>query len=352
MRYTVTLPRQTAEAEAYTVASWHVQIGDHVEPGDALLSVRAAETDASADGATTSAVVSPVYGVLARRMVLPGENIEVGEPLAVLSGVPEPVSAPTMAPSPPAVPAPDVARGLEEVVPYSAARRLLAEHDARSWTGSPHVVTVATADITEVERLRARVAQSLDAREGLKLGLLPFLLSVTGAVLVAHPALNATAGDENGRSGALIGTRQKRHVAIGVPLATGAGGRVAVPVVRIPEKKSIVALAREWDDLARRAHAGALTPAEQQGATFTIAPSEPHSDVLFQTTILHRPQAALLSVGAVVRTPVALPDDTVAIRPILHLCLTHDARVVTGSEAIAFLSAVKRGLEEAQFLFS
>ena len=62
--------------------------------------------------------------------------------------------------------------------------------------------------------------------------------------------------------------------------------------------------------------------------------------------------ALLMAVTAGSVPPTALPDDTIAIRPVAHLCMTHDARFVSDEEAATFLAEVKVGLEEARFLFA
>jgi pyruvate/2-oxoglutarate dehydrogenase complex dihydrolipoamide acyltransferase (E2) component len=118
------------------------------------------------------------------------------------------------------------------------------------------------------------------------------------------------------------------------------------------EAENGVDAARTIADLTNRARTNTLLPDEVRGATFTVTQATASDGIIWQTPIIHQPQAAMLSIGSVTRTPVALEDDTVVVRPVLHLCLSHDARIVDGDTAGQFLAAVKRGLEEAQFLFA
>lgn len=343
MRYTVVLPAGLTEAGAdfFTLAVWRKEIGELVQQGETIATVRPLNTDAAGKEIE---VFSPAYGILARKTVLEGDGIETGEPLGVLSGVPE--ALPTTPPTPTAFAAPSyVPAGPEETVTRSATEALMALHNARSLRTSPHVTTVATVNLSEVLRLRERVAASLTEREGIVLDILPFVLSVVGATLLEYPLLNAQLREKDGE----IRLRRYVNLAFVVPLEEG---QIAVPVIRSPEKMSTLGLARTVDDLKTRAQGGALHADELHGATFTVTQVAASEGVLWQTPIIHQPQSAMLSIGAVVKTPVALADETIAIRPLLHLCLAHDARTVDNEMAAAFLASVKRGLEDGQFLFS
>jgi pyruvate/2-oxoglutarate dehydrogenase complex dihydrolipoamide acyltransferase (E2) component len=321
MKYTVLLPRVSGlTGDVGLVSSWRKEIGEAVQSGDILAVVGGAE------------VVSPAFGILARKVVLPGEAIEVGEPLAILSGVPEEFVTGAEAISEPfALRPPYIPGGPEEIVPLSPVRQAIARHMARSIQESPHVVTVLPVDMSEVMRLAARVGVPV----------LPFVLSAAASALKQFPDLNAE------RVG-YAEVRRKQYVHIAVPVRR-ADERLVVPVLRDTDRKSIRSLAREWEELRAQAVAGTLSPDAQRGATFTVVEV---ADALYQTPVLHQPQSAILSMGAVTRTPVAADDDTVTVRPVAHLCLAHDARVADGETAAAFLQEVRRHLEEARFLFA
>jgi pyruvate/2-oxoglutarate dehydrogenase complex dihydrolipoamide acyltransferase (E2) component len=320
MKYTVTLPRlRDLASDVGLVSSWRKEIGEAVQAGEVLAVIGGEE------------ISSPAFGILTKKVVLPGEAVEVGEPLAILSGVPEEfVSGAEVIPEPFAVRPPYIPGGPEEIAPLPPARQAIARHMARSMQESPHVITVLPVDMSEVVRLSARAA----------IPVLPFVLSAAASALPRFPDLNAE------RVG-YAEIRRKRYVHLAVPVRR-TDGTLAVPVLRDADRKSIRSLAREWEELREQAEAGTLPPDAQRGATFTVR----ETPTLYQTPVLHQPQSAILSVGAVIRTPVAADDDTVTIRPVLHLCLAHDARVADGETASAFLAEVRHHLEEARFLFA
>ena len=65
--------------------------------------------------------------------------------------------------------------------------------------------------------------------------------------------------------------------------------------------------------------------------------------------IVYPEHAAALASGAVAPTPVALPDGSIAVRPMARLTLTVDHRLVNGLAAARFLAAVKDFLEQGAF---
>ncbi|MDO4549446.1 MAG: 2-oxo acid dehydrogenase subunit E2, partial [Clostridia bacterium] len=68
------------------------------------------------------------------------------------------------------------------------------------------------------------------------------------------------------------------------------------------------------------------------------------------TAIINSPEAGILAVGAIKNTPVVLPDDSIAPRPMMKLSLTYDHRIVDGWPAAKFLTRVKQLLENPALL--
>src|SRR5260370_42140169 len=104
---------------------------------------------------------------------------------------------------------------------------------------------------------------------------------------------------------------------------------VGVPVIHQAEKVSIGALARATDDLARRARAQKLTLPDVQGGTFTVNNPGTFGNIL-SYAIINSPDAAILSMEAIVKRPVVLDGDALALRSIMSLCLSFDHRVRDG----------------------
>ena len=120
------------------------------------------------------------------------------------------------------------------------------------------------------------------------------------------------------------------------------------PVVKNAGGKSIAALSAEINDLADRTRNNKLTPDELQGGTFTVTNTGSRG-ALFDTPVVFLPQSAILGLGAVVKRPVVIGGNSIAIRSMVYLALSYDHRIVDGADAARFLGAMKSRLEAGAF---
>jgi 2-oxoglutarate dehydrogenase E2 component (dihydrolipoamide succinyltransferase) len=211
-------------------------------------------------------------------------------------------------------------------------RKLIAEHMVRSERTAPHVTTVFEADLSAV---LAHLAAHKDAfaRDGATLTLTAYFVAAAVTALKAVPLVNSQWTDEK--------ILLKREANIGMAVALDEG--LIVPVIKRADEKSLLGLAREINDLARRARAKALKPDEVQGGTFTIT-NHGVSGSLFATPIINQPQSGILGVG-VMQKRVVVINDAIAIRPMVYLTLTFDHRVLDGAVADRFMAAFTAALE-------
>jgi 2-oxoglutarate dehydrogenase E2 component (dihydrolipoamide succinyltransferase) len=226
---------------------------------------------------------------------------------------PEPLPPAARRPAPP-----------ESGEPLSVMRQRIGEHMRRSLDTAAHCTTVVEADMSAVEARRGRLSY------------LPFVARATIAALRDHPSLNAT----------IEGDRLTVHeeVHLGIAVSLGEDGLI-VPVVRNAHELSHEGLAKRIVDLAERARARQLTPDETKGGTFTIT-NPGRYGALLATPIINQPQVAILDLEAVVKRPVVVGGDSIAIRPMTYLCMSWDHRALDGVLSAQFLGSVRRHLEE------
>jgi 2-oxoglutarate dehydrogenase E2 component (dihydrolipoamide succinyltransferase) len=138
------------------------------------------------------------------------------------------------------------------------------------------------------------------------------------------------------------------HKKINIGMATALpNGNLIVPVIKDADKKSLLGLTQEVNDLAKRARNNRLRPDEITGGTFTIT-NFGSFDSLTGTPIINQPQVAILAVGAIRKKPVVLETesgDVIAIRHIVILSMAYDHRIVDGAMGGLFLKKVKEILE-------
>ena len=226
---------------------------------------------------------------------------------------------------------------LEEAIALEGMRKAIAEHMVRSKRTSPHVTTIAEADMSAVNALREKNKEAFRQKHGISLTYLPFFIAATVQGLKEFPYLNSS----------LEGDRiiLKRYYNIGVSVQTERG--LMTPVIRDADRLDIEGLGKALDSLARRAREGRLGLKEIQGGTFSITSPGTYGAIL-STPIINQPHAAILGVERIQKRAVVI-DDAIAIRPMVYLCLSYDHRIVDGATSIQFLQRVRSLLEAGDF---
>jgi pyruvate dehydrogenase E2 component (dihydrolipoamide acetyltransferase) len=196
---------------------------------------------------------------------------------------------------------------------------------ARNWVMIPHVTQFDEADITELEAFRAHVNEE-NAKAGIKVSPLAFLMKAVVAALKKYPTLNSSLDGEN-----LI---VKQYWNLGFAADTPQG--LVVPVIKDADKKGILEIAKETGDLAAKARDGKLGPNDIQGATFTISSLGGIGGTAF-TPIINAPEVAILGVSRSAVKPVWNGKEF-APRTMLPLSLSYDHRVVDGALAARFIT--------------
>lgn len=216
----------------------------------------------------------------------------------------------------------------------SGIRRATAKGMTRAWLQIPHVTQQDKADVTELEILRKRYAERVQKAGG-KLTMTAILLKVLGSALKAFPNFNASL-DMAGE--AII---YKKYFHVGVAVDTERG--LLVPVVRDVDRKNIVQLSVELNELAEKARARKIRPEDLQGACMTITNLGGIGGTGF-TPIVNWPEVAILGVSRSAVEPVWI-DGAFQPRTMLPLSLSYDHRLIDGADAARFLRWVAQSLE-------
>ena len=239
----------------------------------------------------------------------------------------------------PAVPTVDFAKfGPVETVPLSRIKRISGPRLHASWVNVPHVTHTDEADITELEAFRKSLDEDAkkDKAKPYRVSLLPLLLRASVATLKAFPTFNAALTPD---ASALV-LRKYWHIGVAVDTPDG----LVVAVIKDVDQKGVLDLARELGELSDKARAGKLSPAEMQGATFTISSLGGIGGTAF-TPIVNAPEVAILGV---VRSKTAPVWDGKAFQPrlMLPLCLSYDHRVIDGAAAARFMRRLASVVED------
>jgi pyruvate dehydrogenase E2 component (dihydrolipoamide acetyltransferase) len=219
-----------------------------------------------------------------------------------------------------------------QIVPMSIMRRKIAEHMVLSARTSPHVYSVYEVNFARVSALREKKKLAYEAA-GARLTFTAFIAKAAIEALRQFPIVNASIDGDN--------IVYKKDINLGIAVAIENG--LIVPVIRNADEKNLMALSRAIDDLANRARTKKLNPEEVQGGTFTVT-NPGVFGALYGLPLINQPQAAIMGVGAIEKRVIVI-DDAIAIRPMCHITLGYDHRLVDGADAGRFLTCFKERME-------
>ncbi len=225
-----------------------------------------------------------------------------------------------------------------EKIPMDNIRQKIMQHMVASRDTSVHVSAMLEVDMTRIHKFIQKNKDEYMRRENIKLTYMPFIAHAVVKGLKEFPLMNSAI---EGNS-ILV----KHYVNLGIAVAIEPTGLI-VPNIKGAGERNILGLAKAINDLAYRSRNKKLSPDDISGGTFTITNYGVFGTIL-GTPIINQPEVAILGVGTVVKKPVVVEADgvdTIAIKPMMALTLSHDHRLVDGMLGGRFLKFVKDTLE-------
>ena len=225
-----------------------------------------------------------------------------------------------------------------EKIPMDNIRQKIMQHMVASRDTSVHVSAMLEVDMSRIYKFIQTKKDEYQKNEGVKLTYMPFIAHAVVRALKEYPLINSTI------DGSTI--LKKKYINLGIAVAIEPTGLI-VPNIKSAGEKNIIGLAKSINDLAFRARNKKLTPDDISNGTFTIT-NYGVFGTIFGTPIINQPEVAILGVGTVVKKPVVVEvdgNDTIAIKPVMALTLSHDHRLVDGMLGGLFLKYVKEVLE-------
>lgn len=251
--------------------------------------------------------------------------------MAASQAAPQAPKAPTAA----AVQAPATAGfdfekyGPTKRIEFKGVRKRIAEVMVRSVSTIPHVTHFDEADVTDLLAVVERERPLAESR-GIKLTILSFLAKAAAVGLREYPIMNSSLDEETGE---LV---MKEYIHIGMATDTEAG--LMVPVIREVDRKSIMQIASELQELSRKARDRSIDLEDLRGGSFTIT-NVGAIGGNWATPIIFHPQVAILCSMRAKQKPV-VRDGEIAIRTIMPVTLSFDHRVLDGATAGRFTNRV------------
>ncbi len=227
--------------------------------------------------------------------------------------------------------------GTDEVLlPMTQMRKGIAAQMTRALQ-APHAYVQMEVDATRLVRLRESQKAGYQAKEGIGLSFVPFVVKASAEALKRNPTFNANWSDD--------GLVAKRRINIGVAVAVDEG--LIVPVIRDADTLSIHGLNLAIVDVANRARANKLRLDDFGGGTFTVD-NTGYLGTNLVMPILNVPEVGIVTMEAITKRPVVVSTedgDHIAIRPVMNMVLGIDHRANDGAGGAALLRDIKAWLE-------
>jgi pyruvate dehydrogenase E2 component (dihydrolipoamide acetyltransferase) len=226
-----------------------------------------------------------------------------------------------------------------ERIPLTRIRKTIAEQMVKSRFTIPHTTAMDEIDVSKLVEFRSKYKDKFKS-EDINLTYLPFIIKAVITVLKQYPEFNSSFDEERGE---LI---LKHFYHIGIATDTDRG--LMVPVLRDADKKSIVEIAKEIEDLSSRAKENKMEVHELKGSSFTVT-NYGSIGGLFGIPIINYPESAILGIGKIVKKPI-VKDDEIVIAHMLPLSLSYDHRIIDGASGARFLNLLKELLSDPEIL--
>ncbi|MPQ26870.1 2-oxo acid dehydrogenase subunit E2 [Bacillus paralicheniformis] len=369
MAVEVVMPKLGMSMKEGTVSVWNKKVGETVEKGESIASINSEkiemEIESPANGTVLNIKVSEGEGVPPGTVICqigneneqtpesqikqpdpPKERIKIS-PAARKIAQSANIDIKTLKGTGPGgrITKADVLQALpdrpnkqadkaEDRPPASPMRETIAARMTESLQNSAQLTITMKADITNLTALQKQLNETAQSRYDTKLTITDFAARAAVFSLLDHPAMNSVYQD--GRLTTF------EHVHLGVAAALDEG--LAVPVIRHAERLPLIELAKKIKWYAKKVREGRLLHDEIEGSTFTITNLGAYGVEHF-TPILNPPETGILGIGQMYSAPV-YHDGELTKGAILPLSLTFDHRALDGAPAAAFLSDVKKYLED------
>jgi pyruvate dehydrogenase E2 component (dihydrolipoamide acetyltransferase) len=332
------LARKLAEEHGVNLADVKTGTG-RIEKADVLAYVERRGTATATDGggAARLAAASPKARRLARERGVdvgvvrgsgPGGAVVASDVLAAgpaAVGRAEPAAGSVDVPGRAGTVAPAA-----EPVTVGTVWRIMAERMTASWTTAPHFYLVREVNVSRLVTWLERARKQTGAR----ITYTDLLVKIVAAAISRDPSVNASWSD-----GSIV-----RHAEVNIGLAVAIDAGLVVPVIHRADTLGLPDIAARREDVASRAQAGKLRPADIQGAGFTISNLGMYGIDAFNA-IVNPPQAAILAVGRIADRVIAVNGQP-AVQPTMVLTLSCDHRALDGARAARFLGALAELIEE------
>ena len=208
-------------------------------------------------------------------------------------------------------------------------RKTIANRLSESKFSAPHFYLTTKINVDSLIELRKNLINNLET----KISFNDIIIKAVAFSLSKHRNINVSWGKDT-----II---KNKDINIGVAIAVDEG--LVVPVIKNTDQHNILDISNKIKDFVNRANSKKLSIDELNGNTFTVSNLGMFGIDEF-TAIINPPDACILAVGSIQKTPV-VKDDKIVVGNVMKVTLSSDHRIVDGAQGAQFLKTLKTMLE-------
>ena len=212
--------------------------------------------------------------------------------------------------------------------PLTSVTRAMAALLTASWREVPQFVQQIRVDATRMKQTRSELAGL-----GVRVSFTDILITAVAGAAREVPEANAQFTPD--------AIRVMADVNVTVAVDTDAG--LLVPVIAHADELDVAGVGERLRELTERARSRRLTSSDTAGGTITVS-NLGAAGIETGIPLVAAPQATIVFAGAIIDSAVVV-DGNVVVRPLMGLAIGYDHRVLDGSTAARFTSALRRRLE-------
>ena len=218
-------------------------------------------------------------------------------------------------------------------VPYSHMRKVIAKNMRTSAGEKPRVSLACTIDCENLIAFRNKMKVKR------KVGYNEIIAKACAQALKAHKEMNAVTAED--------GYYLMDDINIGVAVDTERG--LLVPVIRNMDKKGVLEIAENFEEIVNKAKSGKLSAAEMSGGTFTITNLGMFGVEDFNP-IINGSECFILGIGCMKKAPVVDDDDNISVHHVMRVALNFDHAVFDGAAAAKLLKTISEYLNDPSMM--
>ena len=212
----------------------------------------------------------------------------------------------------------------------STIREVIKHRMELAWHIVPHAAVGVEIEVDNLVKERKKAKEK--HKNKVKVTYLAYIVKAVAKCLAKFPIMNSSLDDV---ANEII---YRKEINIGIAVDTEYG--LIVPNIKNSDKKSLLEIAAEIEDLATRSREKKIKPAEITKGTFTITNIGSFGGVT-GSSIVNYPESAILMVGTIINRES---------KSLLPLQVTFDHRTIDGGDAGRFLNTLSELLNKPEKL--